>query len=86
MSSLNARTRLQAPYKPDTSENPYLKPLPPQVDPFGSRGRFQQVTLGAHSAEEQTRVPSQTVVYEEKVVPGDHTKTETTTTTTVVED
>jgi len=83
---MSARTRLQAPYKPSTSENPYLKPLPPQVDPFGNRGRFQQVTLGANSAEDRTRLPSETTVHEEKQVsPDGETHTETTT-TTVIED
>lgn len=91
---MSARSRFQAPYKPDTTENPNLKPLPPQVDLFGSRGRFQQVNLGAYSAEGRTQVPppKYTVVHEEKsVVPdnqnvdGSSSHTETTT-TTVVED
>jgi hypothetical protein len=92
---MTARSRLQAPFKPDTTENPYLKPLPPQVDPFGSRGRFQQVNLGAQNAENRTKIPFQSIV-EEMVVPaeeqtesdGQHVQrtTKTTTTTTVVED
>lgn len=56
-----AGSRLQAPYRPQNQENPYLKPLPPQVNIYSGPGRFQQASLLTNSAEERTRVPLQTV-------------------------
>lgn len=58
---MSIRSRLQAPYQSQNSENPYLTPLPPQVDINSSRGRFQQVNLGTASAEDRTKLPSQII-------------------------
>lgn len=70
--------RLQAPFT-TKEENPYLKPLPPQVDINSSRGRFQQVNLGTPSAEERTRVE---IVSEEPPLQTKKTGTVTKTTPT----
>lgn len=51
-------SRFQAPSSfTQVQTNPNLTPLPPQVDPWASRGRFQQVNLGTNPAEERTRLP-----------------------------
>jgi len=78
------RSRLQAPFQSNNGENPYLKPLPPQVDINSGRGRFQQVNLGLSSAEDQTKIEKQVVV-EEKTEETPFQTKHTTTTTTVIE-
>jgi len=53
---MSIRSRFQALPPQLASENPNLKPRAPIVDPWASRGRFQNVNLGANPVEEQTRV------------------------------
>ena len=79
---MSIRSRFQAPPIQSPDQNPNLKPLPPRVDPWTSRGRFQNVNLPS-SAEERTRVQNQNVVFQEKKTTssgkGESEKEETTT-------
>lgn len=84
--SLNYRSRLQAIPTQAGSDNPNLIPKPPIVDPWASRGRFQQVNLGMGSAEERTRVPDKKVVVEETKQKVSTPKKVEETTTIILED
>lgn len=83
---MSIRSRFQAPPVQSPEENPNLKPRAPQIDPWASRGRFQNVNLPSN-AEERTRVPDKNVVFQQKqTTTGPNKVEEEETTTTVMED
>lgn len=53
---MSIRSRFQGLPSTAPQENPNLVPRAPIVDPWASRGRFQQVNLGTNPAEERTKV------------------------------
>lgn len=75
---MSIRSRFQGVPAQTSQENPNLKPLPPQIDPWASRGRFQQVNLGSNPAEERTRVE---VIQDDKLS-SSHPKSDSDNTTT----
>ena len=80
---MSIRSRFQASPAQASAENPNLTPLPPQIDPWASRGRFQQVNLGVNPAEERTRVVVQPDARFNTSKPSNQGDKKTTTTTTV---
>jgi hypothetical protein len=49
-------SRFQAPPSQQAAENPNLRPRSAQLDPWASRGRFQQANLATDSAEDRTKL------------------------------